>query len=111
MCDDASVAIKADILSMTPAELTRFVSETLSEKPFRAAQIYGDIRRNVMSHEYLLQIHGFYLDEEHKTIHFDIIIDFAAPDANELYRHILTETQEAYPDYTVSITLDTDVSD
>ena len=41
MCDDASAAIKADILSMTPAELTRFVSETLSEKPFRAAQIYG----------------------------------------------------------------------
>ncbi len=77
----------------------------------RAAQVYSDIRRNVMSHEYILQIHGFYLDEVRKTIHFDIIIDFAAPDANELYEHILTETQEAYPDHAVSITLDTDVSD
>ena len=77
----------------------------------RAAQIYDDIRRNVMSHEYVLQIHGFYLDEEEMTIHFDIIIDFAAPDSSKLYEHILTETQEAYPDYNVSITLDTDVSD
>ena len=77
----------------------------------RASQMYGDIRRNVMSHEYVLQIHGFYLDEKKMTIHFDIIIDFAAPDAQELYDHILTETQEAYPDYNVSITLDSDVSD
>ena len=77
----------------------------------RASQMYGDIRRNVMSHEYVLQIHGFYLDEKKMTIHFDIIIDFAAPDTQELYDHILTETQEAYPDYHVSITLDSDVSD
>lgn len=77
----------------------------------RAAQIYDDIRRNVMSHEYVLQIHGFYLDEEEMTIHFDIIIDFAAPDSSQLYDHILTETQEAYPDYKVSITLDSDISD
>ena len=77
----------------------------------RASQMYEDIRRNVMSHEYVLQIHGFYLDEQKMTIHFDIIIDFAAPDSGELYDHILTETQEAYPDYNVSITLDTDISD
>ena len=75
------------------------------------SQIYGDIRRNVMSHENVLQIHGFYLDKKEMSIHFDIIIDFAAPDIEELYNHILTETQEAYPDYNVSITLDTDVSD
>ncbi len=77
----------------------------------KASQMYSDIRRHVMSHEYVLQIHGFYLDEKKMTIHFDIIIDFAAPDTELLYNHILTETQEAYPDYHVSITLDSDVSD
>ncbi len=77
----------------------------------KAIGMYEEIRRHVMSHEYVLQIHGFYLDEERMTIHFDIIIDFAAPDSAELYEHILTETQAAYPEYSVSITLDTDVSD
>ncbi|HNZ98796.1 cation diffusion facilitator family transporter [Ruminococcus sp.] len=103
--------ITEKVLSEHSVILTGISVYAVNTKNDRAAQIYGDIRRNVMSHEYLLQIHGFYLDEEHKTIHFDIIIDFGAPDANEIYQHILTETQEAYPDYNVSITLDTDVSD
>jgi len=90
------------------AGISVYAVNTMNDK---ASQMYSDIRRHVMSHEYILQIHGFYLDEEHMTIHFDIIIDFAAPDAEELYNHILTETQQAYPDYNVSITLDTDVSD
>ena len=41
MCDNGCAARPADILSMTPEELSGFVTETLSEKPFRAAQIYG----------------------------------------------------------------------
>lgn len=77
----------------------------------KASQMYSEIRRNVMSHEYVIQIHGFYLDEEHMTIHFDIIIDFAAPNIDEIYEHILNETQQIYPEYNVSITLDIDVSD
>lgn len=77
----------------------------------KAMDMYETIRRNVMSHEYVLQIHGFYLDDEKMTIHFDIIIDFAAPDPTALYDHILTETQQTYPDYHVSITLDHDISD
>lgn len=77
----------------------------------KAAQMYEDIRKSVMAHEYVLQIHGFYLDEESMTIHFDIILDFAAPDGDALYKDILSETQRDYPDYSVSITLDTDVSD
>lgn len=77
----------------------------------RASQVYSEIHRIVMSHDYVIQTHGFYLDEEEKTIHFDIIIDFAAPDRGQLYKHILDEIQEIYPDHTVSITLDTDISD
>ena len=47
MCDNGSAAQKTDILSMTPDELSRFVTETLSEKPFRAAQIYGWMMKGV----------------------------------------------------------------
>lgn len=77
----------------------------------QASRIYEDIHRSVMAHEFVLQIHGFYLDEESMTIHFDIILDFAAPDGNALYQTILSETQQNYPDYSVSITLDSDISD
>ncbi len=70
--------------------------------------IYGDIRRTVMSHDYVLQLHGFFLDEETRMLHFDVIIDFAAPDAQSVYTAICTEIQEKYPNYCVSVTLDRD---
>lgn len=77
----------------------------------KATDMYKEIRRCVMSHEYVLQIHGFFLDEEAKVLKFDIIIDFAAPDAKALHSEICDEISKLYPDYEVSIVLDLDVSD
>ena len=77
----------------------------------KASEMYSDIRRIVMSHEHILQIHGFFLDEDTKTIRFDIIIDFAAPDAKAIYNNVCDEVRQHYPDYDVSIVLDLDVSD
>ena len=34
------------------------------------------IQEIVFSHKGIIQMHGFYLDEEDKNISFDIIIDF-----------------------------------
>ena len=99
------------VLSEHKVILTGISVYAVNTQNDKALSMYEDIRRHVMSHEYVLQIHGFYLDEKKMTIHFDIIIDFAAPDRAALYDHILTETQDSYRDYNVSITLDTDVSD
>ena len=76
-----------------------------------AARIRDDIRRRVMSHEGVLQLHGFYLDEAAKTIRFDVILDFALPDRHASYDAIVAEIREAYPDWHVSVVLDTDISD
>ena len=77
----------------------------------KAAEIYSDIRRTVMSHEHVLQIHGFFYDEDTHTIIFDVIIDFAAPDSKALYAEISREIQQKYPNHKVEVRLDLDVSD
>lgn len=56
-------------------------------------------------------MHGFYLDEQDKTISFDIIIDFNIKDREEVYKLIFDELQEKYKDYKLNITLDVDISD
>ena len=77
----------------------------------RAANVRAKIIKMLRDHDYILQMHGFYFNEEEKRIQFDVIIDFDAPDRIALYKHIVQEVQEAYPDYTVNVALDVDLTD
>ena len=56
------------------------------------AKIRNTIQKTVMSHDYALQMHGFYLDEEKKTIRFDVVISFDV-DRKEAYNIIYQEIQ------------------
>ena len=76
-----------------------------------AAEMRTEITRVAMGHEGVLQMHGFYVDLETKQASFDLIIDFAVPDRNQLYRHIVDEVHALYPDFAFNITLDRDLSD
>ena len=70
-----------------------------------------EIRDIVFSHKGILQLHGLYIDEEAKSISFDIIIDFKIKNREEEYQKIYDEIQSKYKDYTINITLDIDISD
>ena len=75
-----------------------------------AAEIRREITEIVMEHEHVLQMHGFYVDQEKKAIRFDIVLDFAR-ERSAVYHHIADEIREKYPDYTFQIIMDTDFSD
>ena len=91
--------------------LTGISVYSMNTKQDAAARLHQDIRRMVMAHDHVLQMHGFYLDEAEKEIRFDIVIDFAAPDRAEVYRQIVSELEAQYPVYTFAVALDVDVSD
>lgn len=76
-----------------------------------ATKMLEDIRRAAMSQDYVLQMHGFYADPVEKVISFDIIVDYAAPDAVAVRQAVFDEVQRMYPDYTAIIAIDRDVSD
>ena len=82
-----------------------------NSKDDRAKQDFEKVRHLVMSHKYVLQMHGFYINYEEKIMNFDIILDFDSPNRNEEYLHILSDVQAAFPDFAIGITLDLDVSD
>ena len=71
----------------------------------------SDVTEIVMGHEGVLQMHGFYVNEEQRCIVFDVILDFALVDRQALRDHIVSDIQKLYPDYTVAVTLDRDLSD
>lgn len=109
--DQISRRISKNILAKYGVILHTIGVYSVNTKDKTIAKIQQDIRDVVFSHQGVLEMHGFYLNETEKTINFDIIIDFAVEDRNKLYEHIYDEIQAKYPDYKLYITLDVDVSD
>lgn len=69
------------------------------------------VRQKVLSHEYVLQMHGFYMDKEEKTMRFDIVVSFNAPDRKAVYKAVVDDAQNAFPDYQLQIAMDTDFAE
>ena len=64
----------------------------------------------MLVHEWALQMHGFYIDEEKKIIRFDVVMSFDISHSEGI--KILTdEIREKYPDYKVIIVADIDITD
>lgn len=59
----------------------------------------------------ILQMHGFYLDEENKSVSFDLIFDFKSTRTEEIKNSIIANLKEKYPDYNYIIVQDSDFSE
>lgn len=84
---------------------------SINTKDKKIIESRKEITKIVFSHNGVLQMHGFYLDDKDKSISFDIIIDFKIKNREELYKEIYDEVQNKYKDYKINITLDIDSSD
>ena len=80
-------------------------------KDKNSIKMQKEIRDIVFAYPGILQMHGFYLDKEDKSISFDIIIDFKIKNREEVYKEIYEEVQKKYKNYKLNITLDVDISD
>ena len=70
-----------------------------------------NVQELVFSHQHILQMHGFYMDKEQKTMRFDIVISFDANDRRNVYRDVFDDVQKHYPDYRLKIAMDTDFAE
>ena len=70
-----------------------------------------EITELVVDHKHILQLHGFYVDEEQKRITFDVVVDFDEQDREGLMKHIIGDVKNALPGYEVIVAMDSDISD
>ena len=75
-----------------------------------AAQIFKAVRDKVLAHEWAVQVHGFHVDVPAKEMRLDVVMNFdiRPKEGIEILRR---EIGQAYPDYSVLIIPDVDVSD
>lgn len=76
----------------------------------RSAEVREEVRKIVMAHDWALQMHAFYLDEEAKSIRFDVVMNFDIAHG-EGVRILTEEIRAKYPDYDIFIIADIDISD
>ena len=74
------------------------------------AKMRNEVLKQVLSHDWALQMHVFHLEPEKKEMRFDVVMSF---DVNhtEALKTLYGEIGELYPDWNLLITADFDVSD
>ncbi|MBP1556196.1 MAG: cation transporter [Oscillospiraceae bacterium] len=75
------------------------------------AELREKVREIATANPYVIQMHAFYIDKAEKTLRFDIVISFEAPDRSLVYQDVLTRTQKEFPDYDIQIATDIDFTE
>ena len=76
-----------------------------------AIEIREKVREIAKKNPYVIQMHAFYLDKTEKSIRFDIVVSFDAPDRHLVYLDVLERTQQKFPGYDIQIAMDVDFSE
>lgn len=84
---------------------------SFNTKDPEAAAVREKVRQMVTEDPFVLQMHGFYLDKEEKTMRFDIVVSFDSSDRRKVYLDACEKVQKAYPEYTLQVSMDTDFSE
>lgn len=84
---------------------------SVNTKEDSAAQIRERVSKIVMEHKEILQMHGFFVDEQVKQMRFDIIVSFESLSMREMFNHVVEDVRDAFPDYDVQVQFDIDISD
>ena len=85
-----------------------YSSNTSNEKLMK---MRNEITELVVDHKHILQLHGFYVDEERKRITFDVVVDFDEQDREGLVEPIKGDVKNILPEFDLVVAIDSDISD
>ncbi len=109
--DELIREITLEVLKKHQVILTAIGVYSVNTKDPHVVKVRQKIHDCVFAHEHILQMHGFYLNEEKKTIRFDLVISFDAPDRRAVYQEVMDDVQKLYPGYTFAVAMDTDFTE
>ena len=102
--------IQTNVFHKTGVILTGIGVYSYNTSNDEAAQMRNRIQQTVLSHEWALQMHGFYADTEQKTLRFDVVMSFDV-DRKEALETLYQEIRGLYPDFEILIVPDVDIAD
>jgi len=102
--------IEENVYHKTGVILTGVGVYSYNTKDEEAALIRNNVQKMVLTHDWALQLHGFYVSIAEKKMRFDVVLSFDIA-RDQALDTLTKEVQAAYPDYKVQITPDVDLTD
>ncbi len=107
--DQLSRRMETKVYKETGVILTGIGVYAYNTENEEAVRIQNDVRERTLAHDWAVQFHGFYIDVEKKDMRFDVVMSFDVEPSDGV-RIIHDEILKEYPDYTIRITPDVDIS-
>ena len=102
--------VQAKVYKETGVILTGVGVYSYNTKNDEAAEIRNNVMKAVLSHDWALQVHGFFVDTQKREMRFDVVMSFDI-DPKEGIETICKEVKALYPDYSVVAAPDVDLAD
>ena len=108
--DQLTRKLESEVYRKTGVILTGIGVYSYNTQNDEAARIRDKVRDTVLSHDWALQVHGFHADIQNKAMRFDVVFSFETSRQQAL-KTVCEEIQALYPDWSVSVTPDVDITD
>lgn len=108
--DELTRSITEKVYEKHHVVLTAIGVYSVNTKTNESAEIRDKVYGACLTHKYVVQSHGFYLDKQRKTIRFDMVVSFEAPNRNQVYDEVHEHLRNLFPDFTFQIAMDIDFS-
>ena len=102
--------ISENILNKFGVILTIGIYASNTEKT-EYVRIKDDIKKIIKNYPTILQMHGFYVDNDKMLISFDLVFDFSEKNVPLIISDITKKLEEKHPEYNINIIDDKDFSD
>lgn len=103
--------VTEDVFAKHNVILTAVGVYSVNTKDPEAAAAREKVKSIVLKHDYILQMHGFYVDFEEKKMRFDLVVSFDAPKRQNAFKEAYDEVQNAFPKFKIQAIMDTDFSE
>lgn len=70
-----------------------------------------NVAKIVLSHEHVLQMHGFHYDKEKKIMRFDIVVSLKSKDRDKIFEDVIKDIKKMYKDVEIIANMDTDFAE
>lgn len=103
--------IQVEVVRKHQVILTAIGVYSVNTKDAETIETKKKLLEIVFAHPHVKQLHGFYLIKDQKTMRFDLVISFDAPDRKAAFEEVMADVQKAFPDYTLQGAMDTDFAE